>query len=449
MKKKFVGLCVLPLLAATLVACNGTPTAPTTTATPTATTTVDPTSTVEPTSTPTATSTSTSQPKQTELCKLPEISEDSSFFNDGYGYATLVSPTDGDTASFKIGTQTVRLRFYSVNTPESTGSVEKWGKNASLFTEGKLNAAKNGGSIILEASEVPAVKDSYGERYLGYVWYKTADMADYVNLNLELVENGYSESHAAAGEDYYNYFKAAETYAKANHLHIWSDDDDPYYNDKAFVTTLPELLADLASEDSQYFNKEEGVGSKVSFVGYAKSVTVSSSGTYSFVAESYNEDGTVSSIELYGGYNSDSINGWLSGELGNKIHFVGTVQKHGSKFQVAIGKTYVPLTTGTEYTYRLSKDYYMTFDSSNTNASVKKMTAYRDDAVVSAVSEANGILTVTASVLKKGTTTDETETFTFKIPTPSAGYSRMVVGATFSVKGYKLDSNSNSNTSFG
>ena len=69
-------------------------------------------------------------------------SSDSSSY-DHYGYVTLRSCTDGDTANFvqegyvdSFNRQiTIKTRFLGVNTPESTAKVEPWGKKASLFTK--------------------------------------------------------------------------------------------------------------------------------------------------------------------------------------------------------------------------------------------------------------------------------------------------------------------------
>ena len=64
------------------------------------------------------------------------------FLKDGIGLATLVRSTDGDTANFKLQTtkgEIITIRFYCIDTPESTGLMEKWGKPASNFTKEKLS----------------------------------------------------------------------------------------------------------------------------------------------------------------------------------------------------------------------------------------------------------------------------------------------------------------------
>lgn len=437
MKIKKIIIPGLSLLFLSILAACGGSNNPTTTA-PVQTTTTDPvtTTTADPTTTTTdpATTTTVVETKPSQLLKLTrEFDERSNFVDDGIGYATLTAATDGDTATFSLSTEssagvkTVRIRFQDIDTPESTGVVEKWGKAASKFTKGKLESAT---SIVLEAANA-GEKDSYGERYLGWVWYKTDSMTDYVNLNLEVVENGYSESKANNGYKYDLSFTNAQKYAKDHNLHIWSSDDDPDYNDDPVEITIAELLEDLKSSKPTY------LGIKVTFTAYIKSVTRSNSGTFTYVGEYLNDDNTTSSINLYAGYASDTINSYL--RIGSEYHVVGTVQEYYGNYQVAIGGTYVALTTGPKYTYRLEKDYYMVFDSNHSYLYTNSETGVRSNATVTAVKEEDGNLVITANVFKKSKSeTTETESFTFVVPKPTS-YDKMVVGATFSVRGYQLE----------
>ncbi|MBO5711911.1 MAG: thermonuclease family protein, partial [Acholeplasmatales bacterium] len=131
--------------------------------------------------------------------------------------------------------------FYGIDTPESTGEVDKWGVSASLFTKAQINANSE---FVLESSTGGAAeKDSYGTRYLGYVWYRNSSSEDWKNLNLLIVENGYSKStiQNSPQYEYYPFFKKAETFAKDSELHIWSEDEDPNYSDKALSANLKQL----------------------------------------------------------------------------------------------------------------------------------------------------------------------------------------------------------------
>ena len=62
---------------------------------------------------------------------------------------------DGDTTHFYVPTSVsatgfVKARYIGVNTPESTGKIEPWGKKASTFTKEKLSSAV---SIIVESND--------------------------------------------------------------------------------------------------------------------------------------------------------------------------------------------------------------------------------------------------------------------------------------------------------
>ncbi len=437
--KKILSSTLGMLALAALASCGGN-NENTTTAEPKTTTEVVPTTTAQESNTSTTASTATKVSTTLKLTK--SYNDNSSFIDNGIGYATLQANTDGDTATFRLtkaandGTSTVRIRFYNVDTPESTGSVEKWGKGASKFTAAKLNAAT---SIILESPTTPASHDSYGERYLGWIWYKTAEMTDYVNLNLEIVENGFSEAKTEPTDKYYNVFKDAEKYAKENHLHLWGDEIDPYYNDEPLETTVKELVEDLASSNPRFFDKEENFGFKVSFVAYVKSVTYTT--TYSYVAEALNEDGTKSTINLYGGYPSDQINSYLY--QGSLVHFVGTVQLHNGSYQVAIGGTYVAMTQGPLYTYNVQKPFYVTFDESNDKYQKTSEQGVKSYARVKSV-EVNDDASITfvASVTENSAASTFKD-YTFNVPAPATGESQIAVGSVLKLTGYLMDITNN------
>ena len=105
---------------------------------------------------------------------------------------TVKSFVDGDTVHFYISndafeTGVLKGRFLGINTPESTGKIEEYGKAASKFTREKLEAAT---SIIIESDNEKWNVDSTGDRHLVWVWYKTAENPEYRNLNLEILQNG-------------------------------------------------------------------------------------------------------------------------------------------------------------------------------------------------------------------------------------------------------------------
>lgn len=150
--------------------------------------------------------------------------EDKSFINDGVGEVELIYSIDGDTAKFKdiITGETFNLRFLGIDTPESTIDKDPWGKAASEYTKKKLETAK---TIVLEAEG--ARTENYG-RYLGFVWI------DGVLLNLELVEQAYSNS-TLSNSKYYEYFSLAAGFAKNTGRRFYGETDPGYdYNRKEF-----------------------------------------------------------------------------------------------------------------------------------------------------------------------------------------------------------------------
>ena len=443
MKKVFRNLALSAAIFAagvSVVGCGDKPSEPqistteTTTETTTATTDI-PTTTETTTEIPTST---TFVPKDcyddiTKTLKLTKsYNSSSAFFVDGIEEVRLVTATDGDTAGFvgKNSGEGVTIRFYDVDTPESTGSVEKWGKSASLFTKGKL---ENAAALLLEGSQTPPVVDSYGSRYLAYVWYKETADSEWKNLNLEIVENGFSAAKTLPSDPYESYFEAAQTFAKRVPLHIWSDDADPYFSEDASNVTVKELSDNF----SEYYDAENEIGQKVRFDGYVSNVSVSSSQAYTYKVSAV-EDGKVYTIDVYAGYNSTGIPDFF--KIGNLYQITGTVQKHSGRFQVS-GLTYVPLQEGGDYLTRLVRCYYMQFNSSVAfKNTIDKKALYRD-AVVTAAKVENGQLVITAKAvnteLYEKDNSTAAEEFTFYCEVEDGFNATALVNKVFSVNGYQ------------
>lgn len=140
-----------------------------------------------------------------------------SFINDGIGEVELVYSIDGDTAKFKdkVTGDVFNLRFLGIDTPESTIDKDPWGKAASEYTKKKLTSAS---TIVLEAEG--ARTENYG-RYLGFVWI------DGVLLNLEIVEQAYSNS-TLNNSKYAEYFRTASNYAQATGRRFYGETDPGY-----------------------------------------------------------------------------------------------------------------------------------------------------------------------------------------------------------------------------
>ena len=241
MKAKILSLLLFPLLV--LTACNKTPAKSETT---------------EESSESETTESSQALPEWVDYAhngsvKLQLDYAGRDFYADGIGEVTLKSCIDGDTAHFyPVVTTTSKLaiksRFYGIDTPESTGRIQPWGKPASNFTKEHLKAAAENGTIVVSTARsdygLPE-PDSTGERYVSLIWInETVKHASYdslVLLNLYIVQEGYSwVKNVEAIPAYRDVFYAAESQAKAYQLHLFGNEDDPYYpkGDYQVVTIL-------------------------------------------------------------------------------------------------------------------------------------------------------------------------------------------------------------------
>ena len=176
----------------------------------------------------------------TKTYKLTKDYQGKSFLTDGIGEVTVAKYTDGDTSNFflKTDTQTITLRYDGINTPESTGQVEKWGKAASNFVRARLQDAV---TVVLDANGGKATQEGHG-RYLGYVLYNTADDPQLRNLNLELVENGFSANNVSPTEPFYDYFRKANNFAKSIKLRWYSSKADPLFSEQAIEATIKDKI---------------------------------------------------------------------------------------------------------------------------------------------------------------------------------------------------------------
>ena len=247
---------------------------------------------------------------------------------------TVKTFIDGDTTHFHVPTSVMengvlKARYLAINTPESTGKIEEYGKAASNFTKEKLSEAT---SIILESETSGWNPDSTGGRYLVWVWYKTEGMSDYRNLNIEILQNGLAIANSAANNRYGETCVAAINQAKAQKLFLYSGQPDPdYYYGEAIELTLKELR----------LNTEQYSGKKVAFNG----IISANSGTQGVYIEDYDaESGLYYGMYIYYGHGLTGA-GLDVLTVGNEARIVGTVQYYegGGTWQVS------------DLTYRLMK----------------------------------------------------------------------------------------------
>lgn len=247
---------------------------------------------------------------------------------------TVKTFVDGDTVHFYVPTDVIstgvlKARFLAVDTPESTGKIEEYGKKASAFTKEKLSAAT---SIIIESEDGTWNPDSTGSRYLAWIWYKTADMTEYRNLNIELLQNGLAIANKSSQNKYGSACISAINQAKAQKLNIYSGEPDPefYYGD-AVELTLKELRTNIEAYN----------GIKVAFNG----VVTSNSGNQGVYVEDYApETDMYYGMYIYYGFNISGT-GLDILSVGNEVRIVGSLQYYetGGTWQVS------------DLTYRLMK----------------------------------------------------------------------------------------------
>lgn len=243
--------------------------------------------------------------------------------------AKVKTYVDGDTVHFEVDSSVIpggvlKARFLAINTPESTGKMEPYGKTASNFTKETLKKAV---SIILESDGTTWEADSTGSRYLAWVWYKTSEDEDYRNLNVEILQNGLAIASNTGGNIYGDIALQALAQAKEMKLNVHSGEADPnfYYGD-AVELDLKELR-----QNTEAYN-----GMKVAFNGI---VTVNNNnGVY---VESYDsETDMYHGIYVYYGFalNGDGLQIL---DVGNEVRIVGTVSyyENGGTWQVS-GLTY-------------------------------------------------------------------------------------------------------------
>ncbi|MBQ2766637.1 MAG: thermonuclease family protein [Clostridia bacterium] len=245
---------------------------------------------------------------------------------------TVHAFVDGDTTHFNVPESVMpggvlKARYLAVNTPESTGKVEEWGKTAANFTRSKL---ENAASILIESDNGKWNADSTGGRYLVWVWYKPAEADEYRNLNIELLQEGLAIASNSANNRYGETCMAAINQAKAESLHVHSDEKDPNFPyGEAVELTLKELRCNVTAYDN----------TRVAFEGV---VTKNNSNTV-YVEEYDPESGLYYGMTVYYGY---ALNGTglqiLS--VGNRVRIVGTVQYYetGGSYQVS-GLEYSPM----------------------------------------------------------------------------------------------------------
>ena len=249
----------------------------------------------------------TSDTKKQEVKVRTYVDGDTTHF-DPITNSTL---TPYNAADFAKTDGYVKARYLAINTPESTGQIEEWGKKASKFTRSKLEEAeKPGGSIVIESDTPTWDRDSTGERYTLWIWYRLPGATEYRNLNVEILQEGLAYGSSTANNRYGTIASAALAQAKAYKKYVFSGEKDPefYYGD-AIPVTLKELRCHI----------EDYNGLRVRVTG----VITSEFDNSVYMEEKDDETGVYFGMAVYYGFTKGTLNEVLV--VGYEVNVVGVV----------------------------------------------------------------------------------------------------------------------------
>ncbi len=228
---------------------------------------------------------------------------------------------DGDTTHFTPKSNVseftdgiIKARYLAVNTPESTGTIEKWGKTASNFTHDKLWNAE---AVLVESDDENWNLDSTSsKRLLLWVWYVPKGMEvkteNYRNLNVELLQEGYGRASSTAENRYGEIASAALAQAQQLKLKVFGNEKDVnFFGGAAVPMTLKYLR----------FHLKEYVDHRVSVTG----VVTAKFGNCAYIEE-LDEDGVSYGMCAFYGYKGGELYKILT--VGNTVNVVGKIDLH-------------------------------------------------------------------------------------------------------------------------
>lgn len=260
--------------------------------------------------------------------------------------ATVKSYIDGDTTHFYVEESAefpegiVKARYLAIDTPESTGRLEEWGKAAAAHTKQKLKEAY---AILLESDDDKWNKDNNG-RHLLWIWYKTDENSEWRNLNIEILQSGYAVASNSGQNRYGTTCMAALNQASKEKLYVHSGEKDPSY---PYGAATPVTIKELRTNRDAY----EGV--KVAIEGI---VSQDTNGTL-YLEQFDEEDGKYYGMQVFYGYNmATSAKRFL--KAGNLVYLVGTFQyaEVVNAYQIA-GLEYDQMKPGDpSYTHLIEKE---------------------------------------------------------------------------------------------
>lgn len=227
-----------------------------------------------------------------------------------------------DLSAFDVTVGYIKARYLAINTPESTGQIEKWGKTASNFTHDKLESCKNGGSIIVESDDGSWNADSTGERFMLWIWYKPAGATAYRNLNLEILQEGFAVGSSTANNRYGSVAMKALNQAKDFELHVFSPAntvDVNWFGEEAIELSLKELRCH-AEDYLQMPVRVEGT-----VVAYFSNTI--------FIQDYDAETETYYGMQIFDGYATGPVVEVFA--VGNRVSVYGNVTEFSSTYQMS------------------------------------------------------------------------------------------------------------------
>lgn len=254
---------------------------------------------------------------------------------------TVKNYVDGDTTHFNASNAekhnfkegVLKARYLAVDTPESTGDIEPYGKQAAEFTKNALKSVdkSDADAIILESNDSIWNADTTGDRHLVWVWYRKTAASPYRLLNLELLQAGLAKrKNVNETLLYYDSCNKAVNQAQNKQLKMFSNEDDPLYcYGAAKELSLKQLRVNIAENNLE----------KVAFEGIVANHDFDARSLY--VVDYDVEDDITYGVYIFYGYNIKS--GFENFVEGTRIKFVGTVSQYETTGQYQVSSiTYDP-----------------------------------------------------------------------------------------------------------
>lgn len=226
--------------------------------------------------------------------------------------------TGYNAADFAATEGYIKARYIAINTPENTGKIEPWGSKAAKFVNDKLASAQ---SIIVESDDDKWNIDSSGSfRYVVWVWYLPEGASEYINLNIEVLQEGLALGSSVFNNRYGQAALNAMSQARDLALYVHSSKKDP---DFPYGAATPVTLKELRA------NVEDYPGKKVKVEG----VVTAEFNNGVYIEDKDEELGIYFGFYVYYGYQSGKILKVLS--LGNRVSVVGVVTLFNGSYQIS------------------------------------------------------------------------------------------------------------------